>query len=651
MKTKNTIILVLILLCTQFSFAQDLFRYGNHTVSRDEFMRNYNRNNPQNANTDRKASLQENLELYIRYKLKVQAAYDMKFDTLQNQRDELFSFRRQIESNYLKEDKTFSQMVNQEFDRMQKDLRVSHIIVFLTDPATKVLDSNRAKKKVADAMNRLKAGEDFGKVAAAYSEDPSVNENRGDLGYITAFTFPADLEDLAYNTPAGKYSQPFKSSFAYHIFKITAERKAMGKMKAAQILVAFPPNATGEASKRDAAAKAEQLYERLQKGELFDNLARAFSNDYVSAQSGGVMMDFGAGKYDPIFESVVYKLKDNEYSRPFATSFGYHIVKRLGQEPVSSNREDPGTIQSISDMIRNDASRNDKVKDVFIKTIISKIGYKEAAVNKARLLALTDSLLLGKSYTDKAINDKTTLHSFQKQTVKVGDFWRFAQDARSNGLFKSKTTEGLLQEYIKATAMEYYRDHLEEYDAAFKNQLLEFKDGNLLFEVMEKNIWNKSAQDTLGLITYYNANKNKYLWEASADAVVFTTSSRKIADELQAKIKANPTAWRDSVMLYNENAQADSNRYVLADLPVPENTKFAPALLTTPVAAGSEGAAVFTYIIRVHPAGEQRSFDEARGFVINDYQHVLEEKWITDLKKKYPVTVNNTVWNQILSNK
>lgn len=651
MKTKNTTILVLILLCTQFSFSQDLFRYGNHAVSRDEFMRNYNRNNPQNANTDRKASLQENLELYIRYKLKVQAAYDMKFDTLQNQRDELFSFRRQIESNYLKEDKTFSQMVNQSFDRMQKDLRVSHIIIFLTDPATKVLDSIRAKKKVADIMSRLKTGEDFGKVATTYSEDPSVNENRGDLGYVTAFTFPVDLEELAYSTLVGKYSQPFKSSFAYHIFKVTAERKAMGKMKAAQILVAFPPNAT-DAQKQESAAKAQQLYDRLQKGELFENLARAFSNDYVSAQSGGVMMDFGTGKYDPVFETAVYTIpKDGDYTKPFMTSYGYHIVKRLGQEPVSSNRNDPGTVQSISDMIRNDASRNDKVKDVFLKTIISKIGYKEAPLNKARLLALTDSLLSGKSYADKTITDKTTLHSFQKQTIKVGDFWRFAQDARTNGLFKSKTTEGLLQEYIKATAMEYYRDHLEEYDAAFKNQLLEFKDGNLLFEVMEKNIWNKSAQDTLGLITYYNANKNKYLWEASADAIVFTTSSRKIADELQAKIRANPTAWRDSVMLYNENAQADSNRYVLVDLPVPENTKYTPGMLTTPVAAGSEGAAVFTYIIRIHPAGEQRSFDEARGFVINDYQHVLEERWITDLKKKYPVTINNTAWNQILNSK
>ncbi len=241
---------MLLVLCSVATFActhaQELFRFGKNSVSREEFMRNYNRNNQGNPN--REAALKENLELYIRYKLKVQAAYDMKYDTLPNQRQELFSFRRQIENNYLKEDKTFNAMVNQVFDRMQKDLRISHIIVFLANEQ-KVTDSVRAKKKVAEIMAKLKAGEDFGKVAQTYSEDPSAAENKGDLGYITTFTFPWNLEDLAYSTPVGAYSAPYKSSFAYHIFKNNGERKAMGKMKAAQILLAFPPNATEQQKK------------------------------------------------------------------------------------------------------------------------------------------------------------------------------------------------------------------------------------------------------------------------------------------------------------------------------------------------------------------------------------------------------------------
>jgi peptidyl-prolyl cis-trans isomerase SurA len=363
------------------------------------------------------------------------------------------------------------------------------------------------------------------------------------------------------------------------------------------------------------------------------------------------MPDFGTGKFDPVFESAIYNLaKDGDYSQPFTTAYGYHIVKRMGREPVGSNRNDQGVIQQISEMVRND-SRNEKVKEVFVKTIMSKIGYREAPVNRAKLLLLTDSAMAGIMVKDKLITEKTTLHQFQKQTVKVGDFWQFAREARSNNQFKGKNSEGLLKEYVKATAMEYYRDHLEEYDAAFKNQVMEFKDGNLLFEAMEKNIWNKSAQDTVGLLKYYNENKQKYKWEASADAIVFTAANKQTADELAAKAKANPTAWRDSALLYNELVQADSNRYVLADLPAPENTRFANGLWTTPIPAGSEGAMVFSYIIKTHPAGQQRSFEEARGFVINDYQHLLEEKWIADLKRKYPVTVNQKAWQQIINGK
>ncbi len=384
---------------------------------------------------------------------------------------------------------------------------------------------------------------------------------------------------------------------------------------------------------------------------MFDNLARTYSNDYVSAQSGGVMPDFGTGKFDPVFENAIYNLpKDGDYSKPFKTAYGYHIVKRLGREPVGTDRNDPNVLQQIGDQIRND-SRNERVKDVFVQSILSRIGYREEPVNKKLLFSLTDSVLNGATTSNKQVNEKTPLHRFSKQVIKVGDFWRFAQEARSQNLFRGKDAEGLLKEYVKATAIEYYRDHLEEYDAAFNNQLMEFKDGNLLFEAMEKNIWNKSAQDTLGLIGYYNANKQKYLWDASADAIVVTASNKQLADELSTKIKARPTAWRDTIMVYSEMVQADSNRYVLTDLPAPENTRFAPGVCTVPTAAGSEGAMVFSYIVQLYPAGQQRSFDEARGFVINDYQHVLEEKWIADLKRKYPVTMNEKVWQQVLAGK
>lgn len=630
--------------CMLQAGAQTLFTYGKKSVSREEFVKNFLKNNA-NLGGDRTASLKENLELYIRYKLKVQAAYDMKYDTLSSQKEELLNFRRQIENNYLKEDKSFNMMVDEAFKRMQKDIHLGHIMINLYTPDKK-MDSALALRRISEALKKIKAGGDFAKIAAEYSDDPSAKENGGDLGYITVFTLPYEMENLIYNTAPGKISSVYKSGAAYHIFKNMGERPAMGKMKAAQILLAFAPN-TSEAQKQALAKQANDLYEQLKKGEPFENLARAYSNDYVSAQSGGVMAEFGAGKYDPVFESAIYNLaKDGDFSKPFTTAYGYHIVKRLGREPVSSDNKDLQARQVLADQVRTDA-RNEQVKEMFVKTILKPIGYKEAPLDRRKLVTITDSILAGNVSQDKQITDKTLLHSFAKQKVMVGDFWKFCKAAKSGNFFKNKNTEGLLKEYLKATAIEYYRDHLDEYDAAFKSQLMEFKDGNLLFEAMGKQVWNKAAEDSAGLRKFYTAHKQQYKWDRSAEAVIFNLPDLKTAQELSEKIKRNPYAWRDTILNY-PNAQADSSRYLLSDIPVADRTAFADKMCTTPFVVGNDGSASFTYVFKVYEAGGVRSFEDARGMTINDYQQQLEEEWIAKLKKQYPVTVNQPVWADIL---
>jgi peptidyl-prolyl cis-trans isomerase SurA len=637
-------------LLTALAFAasgQNLFSYGKKTVSRDEFMRNFLKNS-NNLTGDRQASLRENLDLYIRYKLKVQAAYDLRYDTLINQREELNSFRRQIEGNYLKEDRIYNLLLDEAFQRSQKDIRVSHIMInYVT--ASKKIDTVTALKRVNDLQRRLRNGEDFGKLAAEISDDPSVKETRGDLGYVTVFSLPYDMENIIYSTPLNQVASVHKSSYAYHIFKVTGVRKAMGRMKAAQILIAFPPDADAT-QKASVAAYADTIYKKLQKGELFENLARSFSNDYVTAQSGGVLPEFGVGKYDPVFEMAVYNLQNTgDYSKPFATSYGYHIVQKLENIPVSDNRQDEGAMRQLSEQIKND-SRSEVMRDAFTQTIIKTIGYRPAPINRARLLLLTDTVMLGQTPQDRMINDKTLLHTVGKQPVTVGNFWQFTRDARNTNQYRNKNSEQMLNEYIKATAFEYYRDHLEEFNTDFRYQYMEFKDGNLLFEAMEKNVWNKSAMDSVGLMKQYNANKTKYKWDRSADAIIFTTGDLKIAQEIQDKIKKNPANWRDIMTPYYNNgtAQADSSRYLLGDIPVAEKTSFANGLCTEPFNLGNDGSASFTYVVKVYGSGDQKSFEEARGQVINDYQQVLEEKWIADLKKKYPIKVNEPVWQDLL---
>jgi peptidyl-prolyl cis-trans isomerase SurA len=480
-----------------------------------------------------------------------------------------------------------------------------------------------------------------------YSQDPAVKENNGDLGFITAFSLPYEMETVAYNTAVGKYSMPFKSKVGYHIFKVTADRKALGTMKAAQILLPFLEGG-GEDQKAKAALVAKEAYEKYQKGEVFENLARAYSGDMQTAQGGGILRDFTVGKYEASFENAFSALKDEEVSKPFKTAFGWHILKRLGTIPVKTVK-DAEAIEQVTALVNND-SRKEKAKEAFTQRILGATQYKAAPIDKALLLQITEEVMNTKEIpTGKAITQGQLLHSFTKQKVTVGNLWQFVKDAKNGGLYPNFTAEQIYNEYVKATAFEYYKAHLEDYNTEFKNQMREFKDGNLLFEAMERNVWNKSANDSLGLRKYYAANTQKYSWDKSADAIILSINDAKVATELYNGLKQNPANWRDLLIKFPNNAQADSGRFELGNIPVAEKTSFSNGLTTMPFSPNNDGNMIFVHVYKLYEPGQKKSFEDAKGLVINDYQIKLEEDWINSLKKKYPVKMNDAVWKDILA--
>jgi peptidyl-prolyl cis-trans isomerase SurA len=622
---------------------QTLFKYGSKTVTQAEFLNNFNKN-ANNLKGDRSAALKENLDLYIRYKLKVQAAYDLQYDTLPNQKDDLQSFKKQIEGKYLTEDKTMKLLIDEAHERMQKDIRVSHILILVPKNAQPA-DTVAALKKINEAYAKLKSGQDFALVAKEFSQDPTVKDNNGDLGYITAFSLSYTMENVAYKTPQGKFSAPFKSKIGYHIFKNVAERKALGKMKAAQILLPFIPNST-ENEIAAVGKKANELYEQLQKGENFENLARAHSGDRMSAEAGGLMQEFSVGKYEAVFENTFAELKDGAYCKPFKSSFGWHILKRVGNTVVNPVRDDETNNQILA--LINSDSRKEKAKEVFINNIIKTTNYKESSLNKEKLFNTTIQKINGDEVIDKSITENTVLHTYPKLKVTVGNFWQFAKDAKNLPQYNNLAPKALLQEYVKATAFEYYKDHLDEYNADYKNQMNEFKDGNLLFEAMERNVWNKSSQDSAGLANYYTVHKAKYIWDKSADAVIFSAIDKKTADSLRGLIIKNPKKWNEITMGFQNSANVDSGRFELGNIPVADRTAFSNGLTTVAFSPNNDGNMVFAHIFKLYEAGAQRNFDDAKGLVINDYQVKLEDDWIAALRKKYPVKIDDKVWQKLL---
>ena len=625
--------------------AQPLFTCDGRSVSKEDFLKAYNKNNTGEKATQK--NYRDYLDLYIRYKLKVRAAYDQQMDTLAGQRTELQNFRAQVAENYLKDEESLDKMVKEVYVRGQKDLHLAHIFIALPKNASPA-DTARAYAKAWEAYNTLKRGKKFGETAQAFSDDPSARNNGGDIGYITVFTLPYELEGLAYSTPAGQFSRPFRSRAGYHIFKILGERPSLGRIKVAQILVAVPPGAA-EATRQAARIKADSVYTLLGQGADFAAMARSLSGDNLSYQNGGELPEFGIGKYDSIFEATAFGLyRDGAVSAPIPSPFGYHIIRRIARKPFP--REwDKETEASLRLQVTNDP-RIAISRKALLTRIYQQTDFSAAQYSEADLWAFTDSVVLSRmpmsSYRN--LSYTTVLFSFSKQSFTVKDWLDYAKSVRSGRPGNNnRTDKEVFEQFREKEALAYYRNHLEEYNKDFAFQLTEFKEGNLLFEIMQKKIWDKASTDSAGLRNYYEAHKDKYWWEASADALLLTCNNQKTAEGLKNALTGNTGNWRRLADTAGAAVQADSGRYELAQIPVPEKTAFSPGLFTAFFTNKTDNTVSFSYILNVYNERSPRNYKDARGFVINDYQLYLEDQWIAELKKKYPVIVNETVLNSL----
>lgn len=569
---KRTGFAAICLLVFQSAFSQTLFTYGKHAVSKSEFLRAYNKNNSDTSGNH--LSYADYLELYSRFKIKVQSAIDAGMDTSSAQNAELESFRYQLADNFMKDDLTVTNLVDEAFERSKKDISISYILVRTGSDSS---DITAAKQKINEAYKQLQGGQDFDKVGAMYET--------GSVGYVTVFVLPYAMENIAYSTPAGKYSQPFQHPSGFYIFKNNGERKAVGQVRVAQILLAFHPGMTDE-NKQDVGRRADSLYANLIEGGHFSDSAKALSGDNQTYQNGGEMQAFGLGLYDTSFTNAAFALqKDGDISSPVRTVFGYHILQRLQRIEVIEEKSNKSNL----DMLKERVLQSDRMQTA-------------EAMRVAKI----------------------------RETIK--------KDAKPADLSSD------------SSVLEYYRRHLENYNADFAEQLKEFKEGNLLFGVMQQKVWDAATADSAALRKYYDEHKDKYNWETSADAVIVTCTDPAVSDSIHTLITKDISKWRQIAEQSNGIVQADSGRFELSQIPVVDRTNFTDGLVTAPVTNEQDNSKTFAGIIRIHSGKEAKSFDDAKGSVINDYQAYLEEKWIAELKQKYPVKVNKKVFKKLPKN-
>ncbi|MDP4258689.1 MAG: peptidylprolyl isomerase [Bacteroidota bacterium] len=623
--------------------AQTLFTVDGDPVSKEAFLKAYKKNNSREATSA--ASYKDYLELYIRYKLKVRAAYAMHLDTLPGQRTELQNFRSQVSEPYMTDEESMNRLVNEAFVRGQKDIHLAHIFVALPKQASP-FDTLRAYEKAMEAYGVLKKKRGFGETALAYSEDPSARTNQGDVGFLTVFTLPYELESQAYALTPGQFSKPFRTRAGYHIFKDLGERKAAGKIKVAQILLTLPPGTT-DAAREAIRVRADSIFASLQKGANFAELARTYSGDNLSYQNGGELPEFGVGKYDSLFEAMAFSLtRDGEIGKPFLSSYGYHILRRITRIPFPRQLSKETMAALKGDILAD--PRMELVRKAMINKIYRQAGFTPSLYSQTDLWGFTDSAARNRglpSYHN--LEFSTVLFTLGRRQYTVKEWLDYLQTLRNSrpGLLSGKSNPEVFEQWQRTVALDYYRSHLEDFNKDFAFQLNEFKEGNLLFEIMQRKVWEKASTDNAGLRTYYDAHKDKYWWEASADAVLFTCNNEQTANLLRQRVAADPASWKRWADSAGAAVQADSGRFELTQIPSPgkEKIDFVVGRFTPVTKNMADNTVSFSYILNIYKDRAPRNFKDARGFVINDYQNFLEDQWVAGLRKQYPVKVNEAV--------
>jgi peptidyl-prolyl cis-trans isomerase SurA len=628
---------VVLLMTFTIAKSQPVFTFGNHAVTKEEFLKAFNKN--PSLESDRKKALKEYLDLYINFKLKVQAAYDAHLQNDPNYLIETDNFRKQLATNFINDEANIKALLDEAFQRSKKDIRLQQI--FIATPNEK--DTAEAYQKAQQAYYDLTSGKSFAATIAKYSSDETATE----LGYVTAFTLPYSFESVVYALKPNSYSAPVHSAYGYHIFYNAGERLAVGRRKAAQILFAVPPGVT-RVDKQATKQKADSVYRILQEDpKKWDEMVDVFSNDVTTAHNHGLMQEFGIGQFSPEYEAAAFGLtKPGNISKPIETSFGYHIIQLREIIPVPQNLDDPIIAASFKDRVEKD-DRLSQSRKLLVNKWIKLTNYKPATYDQNELWAYADSFYNGGNLkVFKKINDSTTLFSFTRQKITASDFAKYVRASRAIPMYQTMSYPELMKEFIKSATTEYYQNHLEDYNKDFSSQLKEFNEANLLFGIMDKEVWTKSSAEEQGLKKLYEANKSKYTWGPSANAIILTANNETTLNDLQQKLKGNMKTWRPVTETFTNTVMADSNRYELNQIPVAERTNFSEGLTTAPV-KNNDGSYTFAYIVKVYNEPGQRSFEEARGLVINDYQAVLEKQWLDSLKKKYPVKVNEAVFNSL----
>ena len=637
------------------SFAQEndvLMTIAGEQITKNDFLNVYNKNNrgassiPEEKQKSEQELLNDYLELYINFKLKVAEAKELGLDTSKSFISELAGYRKQLAQPYLTDKEVNDALLQEAYERKLKDIRASHILVKVNQNALPS-DTLAAFNKISKLRKRILKGESFEEVAKLVSEDPSAKENGGDLGYFTVFQMIYPFESMVYSTKEGDISLPVRTRYGYHIIKVNDVRNALGEVKVAHIMVLLKKGATVEDRKK-AKSKIGQIYAKLEQGGDFAAIAGEYSEDRNSAPKAGELPWFSVGKMVGEFDKTVSDLVNiGDYSKPIQTQYGWHIIKMLDRRPIPEFEKVKAELKS---RIAKD-SRSKKPSSAFLEKLKKEYGFKEYIKEKNDFYKLVgDSYFSGNWKRTEAKSLDKTLFEFAgisyNQTV-------FANFIEKNSKKRKKipietVVNSLYNSFIEEICISYEDRRLSEKYPEFKALIQEYHDGILLFELTDQKVWSKAIKDTAGLRGFYEINKNNYMWPNRLEVAFFSCTDEDAAKSLRKLVKKGikkGTSIDEIVNKANQEtprAKVKQGKFLKDDDEI-SGIEWGVGFTEN---VNEDKSVNFAYVLSALPP-TIKTLPEAKGMITADYQTYLEKEWIEVLRKKYQYSVNKSLLDSI----
>ena len=622
-----------------------LMTINNKPVLKSEFEYIYNKNNTNNS-LDKK-TLEEYVDLFVNFKLKVEEAKTQGIDTTKSFITELSGYRSQLTKPYLTDSKVDESVLLEAYNRLKEDVDVSHVLIRIQQNATPA-DTLKAWTTIQNILKRLQKNEDFSKVAKEVSEDPSAAENGGHLGYISAFRTVYPFETMAYNTPVGSLSKVVRSAFGYHIIKVHGRRNSLGEVLVSHIMK-FTSKDDEEMNKK-AKISIDSIYQRVVAGDDFGKLASELSQDKGSAAKNGELPWFGTGRMVPEFETAAFALKNvGDVSQPIQSAYGWHIIKLLEKKGVDS-------FENMKADLERKVKRDERAnlgQQAFVNKLKLDYNFQTVKLNLQEFYKLANNAKLSDStFLAEANKLNKSLFSFAGKNYSQSDFANYLKT--NNNTEKSIASEMIdekFKAFTDAELLAYEDTQLEKKYDDFRFLMNEYHDGILLFEVSNKEVWDKASKDTEGLANYFNGHKADYTWkEPHYKGRIISCKDKETFKAAKSIVKKSPT---DSIDKYLRTRLNDSIQYVKIEkgLFVKGENKY----IDSEIFKSKEKFVPTTDYPYLFLSGKMlknipEDYSDVRGLVTADYQEFLEKEWIKTLRGKYPVSVDQNILKTVKTN-